>query len=65
MLTRWIARDIILLKLSKNDNLVANVNGKLRDALLMEAAVCFAAALGMSRAKAEWVAFPYAQISAT
>ena len=38
---------------------------KLRNALLMEAVVCFTVALGMSGAKAEWVAFPYVQISAT
>lgn len=35
---------------------------KLRIALLIEAAVCFAVALGMSGGRAEWVAFPYAQI---
>lgn len=37
---------------------------KLRNVLLMEAAVCFAVALSMSGAKAEWVTFPYAQIGA-
>ena len=35
---------------------------KLRITLLIEAAVCFVAALSMSGAKAEWIAFPYAQI---
>ena len=58
MLTRRIARDIILLKLSKNDNFDGNVSGKLGNALLIEAVVCFAAALGMSGVKAEWVVFP-------
>ena len=35
---------------------------KLRITLLIEAAVCFVVALSMSGAKAEWIAFPYAQI---
>lgn len=35
---------------------------KLRITLLIEAAVCFVVALSVSGAKAEWVAFPYAQI---
>ena len=35
---------------------------KLRITLLIEAAVCFAVALSMSGVKAEWIAFPYAQI---
>ena len=35
---------------------------KLRITLLIEAAVCFVVALSVSGAKAEWIAFPYAQI---
>ena len=35
---------------------------KLGITLLIEAAVCFVVALSMSGAKAEWIAFPYAQI---
>ena len=35
---------------------------KLRITLLIEAAACFVVALSMSGAKAEWIAFPYAQI---